>query len=1433
MKKLLLLAYTLFVTTTLFAQSAFYVDSSNTSPTKNGLSWVTAYTSVAQAVNNSSSGDTIYIAKGTYKEGSVVNITHHLTLKGGYPSGGGLTQSNTHKTIIDGNNTHRVIFVTISNLTVLLDHINIQNGQVSSASNQYASGLRTVIGCTIKMTSCNVIDNSATSVNSIVLGGGIYFGSNNDITMINCRVTGNTINSNGGVTGAAIYCAGGTFRVVNSLIAQNTSNGSMSISGTAGIEIATITDTCRIINSLICDNQTNSGGGSASAIKFPNGSHNLFLITNSIIAGNSLNGNLMLPINATSLPQIRYSYLQGSAVTTNGNLDATTYYPHFIDSINGDYRLNSYSPLINAGNNIVLPLDTLDIDKDGNVSEGLPIDFEGNNRITYNTIDIGPYEFQTPSITNPTALYVDSSNTNVLQNGYSWATAFPTLTAAVNASTANDTIYIAKGTYQSGSTTNITHNLILRGGYPRGGGTIQDTANSAIIDGNNSYRVFSLNGVTAHFEYLQIQRGFVSGAFSIGGGISLQNTTLHLLKTKLSGNQATYGGGIGTATTGTSTLSLSDCVMVSNDAQDGGGIYLQNASLAINNSFFDDNTATVSGGAVSTYSNTSFQINNSRFTNNSTGTNNYCKGGAINANGGSSSSTSFIIVNSVIDSNSSYLGAGVSVINTSSLKMVNCMLRHNTALYGGGGITSEWNLSLVNCLVSKNASTNSNAVGGGIYSSGVLELVNTTVAGNAASIGGGIYRLNNSSYTLTNSIVANNSAATSLPQGNIYASSYSYIQGINATGTGNKNGILLSPMFIDTISGDYHLQTNSPLINAGSTGALPTDSYDLDNDANTIEILPVDLDNAARMYGCAVEMGPYETVYALPTYATINDTTVCESGIPIRIVGEGMSLLKWYSDATLNTQIGTGDTLNTGISNGGIYTFYVTDSAFGCIPLVIDTVILTIYQKDTTIIAQSVCDSFVWASNNITYTSSGIYYDTLTNSNGCDSILKLDLTIHEKATILTQPLSYVSECEGGNILLSVQASNAAGYQWYKNNMLLTDGGTVSGSLTNQLLITDVSSQDAGNYFAIVQSANNTCNDDTSTVALVTINNLSTVLASDNTSDTISLEDGVSNTFSDALCNPIAMITDSANGASLGNVSVVVNVDASVSNVNGQPYLQRHYEITALNDDTATLVLYATQAEFNAYNLAAGTYPLLPSSASSPDTANVHITQYKGTPFAAPSQLITPTSVVWNNVKVRWEITFNVDGFSSFYIHTGIHPLTITLSELRATNIGNSNRIDWTTANEENADRFVVEKSNDAKNFKKAGEVAAIGKPASYTFMDKNLFTGINYYRLKMTDKNGTFRYSAIVSANLAGESHFSVKAYPNPLMHGDRLIVEISGIKDDNARLIITDITGKILKTIGMTENKTTIDFSSFTNGLYFIKYIDHTHTEVIKLNKN
>jgi hypothetical protein len=103
-------------------------------------------------------------------------------------------------------------------------------------------------------------------------------------------------------------------------------------------------------------------------------------VKNSILFGNS-------PNQADASEQdISSSCVEG---LDEGSGNIANCVPLFVDAdgaddipgtIDDDLRLQPGSPGIDAGSNFALPADTLDLDGDGDVSEPLPVDINGNPR---------------------------------------------------------------------------------------------------------------------------------------------------------------------------------------------------------------------------------------------------------------------------------------------------------------------------------------------------------------------------------------------------------------------------------------------------------------------------------------------------------------------------------------------------------------------------------------------------------------------------------------------------------------------------------------------------------------------------------------------------------------------------------------------------------------------------------------------------------------------------------------------------------------------------------------------------------------------------------------------------------------------------------------------------------------------------------------------
>jgi hypothetical protein len=87
------------------------------------------------------------------------------------------------------------------------------------------------------------------------------------------------------------------------------------------------------------------------------------------------------------------------------------------------------------------------------------------------------------------------------------------------------------------------------------------------------------------------------------------------------------------------------------------------------------------------------------------------------------------------------------------------------------------------------------------------------------------------------------------------------------------------------------------------------------------------------------------------------------------------------------------------------------------------------------------------------------------------------------SSITSQPPSQ-AVAEGSNAVFTVTASGSAPlyYQWSINNTNLTNGGNISGATNNTLTISNVLTNNAGNYTVLVY---NDCGSVTSSVAVLT------------------------------------------------------------------------------------------------------------------------------------------------------------------------------------------------------------------------------------------------------------------------------------------------------------------------------------------------------------
>jgi len=218
-----------------------------------------------------------------------------------------------------------------------------------------------------------------------------------------------------------------------------------------------------------------------------------------------------------------------------------------------------------------------------------------------------------------------------------------------------------------------------------------------------------------------------------------------------------------------------------------------------------------------------------------------------------------------------------------------------------------------------------------------------------------------------------------------------------------------------------------------------------------------------------------------------------------------------------------------------------------------------------------------------------------------------------------------------------------------------------------------------------------------------------------------------------------------------------------------------------------------------------------------------ITDANGTYSGADSDtlVLSPTTTAWTGNRYRVIVDSDSDlctltsAASLLTVRTEQEcGLPVTLVSFTATKEANASALlNWETTEETNSDRFEIERSSDAQSWKAIGAKASHGESTvlrKYNFVDQVPAAGLNYYRLKMVDKDATFAYSRIVSVEFDGNGKLA--AYPNPA--SDRLkFKDYAKVKS----VVLHNAAGvKVLDRKAVAPEG--LDISKFAPGIYTVK---------------
>ena len=178
-------------------------------------------------------------------------------------------------------------------------------------------------------------------------------------------------------------------------------------------------------------------------------------------------------------------------------------------------------------------------------------------------------------------------------------------------------------------------------------------------------------------------------------------------------------------------------------------------------------------------------------------------------------------------------------------------------------------------------------------------------------------------------------------------------------------------------------------------------------------------------------------------------------------------------------------------------------------------------------------------------------------------------------------------------------------------------------------------------------------------------------------------------------------------------------------------------------------------------------------------------------------------------------------------------LPIDLLSFDATKKGKDVELTWATATEINNDFFTVERLSPEGEWISIGTVEAAGTTKElqhYSLWDLEPYAGLNYYRLKQTDFDGTFEYSDVRVVEFEDLSGISLKVIPNP--SNGNFDVEVNSGEEKELEVLLVDGTGRVVKHSKhrSLDGNYKLYFGNIATGSYLLKAITKNYVKTEKV---
>jgi hypothetical protein len=154
-----------------------------------------------------------------------------------------------------------------------------------------------------------------------------------------------------------------------------------------------------------------------------------------------------------------------------------------------------------------------------------------------------------------------------------------------------------------------------------------------------------------------------------------------------------------------------------------------------------------------------------------------------------------------------------------------------------------------------------------------------------------------------------------------------------------------------------------------------------------------------------------------------------------------------------------------------------------------------------------------------------------------------------------------------------------------------------------------------------------------------------------------------------------------------------------------------------------------------------------------------------------------TAATINNMNCNTvNITISGPGISNQVVSCSFgSPLPIQLSSFSGEKKTGHVFLTWQTETEKDNASFIIEKSLDGIEWIQIATLPGAGNSLvrkNYVFSDDSPEAGVNYYRLKQTDYDGTYSYSPVIAVLNSTELFHCSAAWPNPTRNEFRLLID-------------------------------------------------------------